>query len=83
MRPGIRFGLSAIEKSDVWSRWKAGESLHEIGRAYIGGILEMANRRLYPFWNHLTTALRSGLPQNEIRDGSSNPFAVIYAEPTG
>ncbi|HVR23608.1 MAG TPA: methyltransferase [Candidatus Polarisedimenticolia bacterium] len=42
----------------------------------------MANRRLYPFWNHLTTALRSGLPQNEIRDGSSNPFAVIYAEPT-
>jgi IS30 family transposase len=34
MRPGIRFGLSAIEKSDVWSRWKAGESLHEIGRAF-------------------------------------------------
>ena len=30
--------------------------------SYIGGILEMANRRLYPFWNHLTTALRSGLP---------------------
>src|SRR6202167_4092579 len=34
MRPGIRFGLSAIEKRDVWSRWKAGESLHEIGRAF-------------------------------------------------
>jgi hypothetical protein len=43
---------------------------------------EMATRRLYPFWNHLTTALRSGLPQNEIRDGNSNPFAAIYAEPT-
>jgi hypothetical protein len=49
--------------------------------SYIGGILEMANRRLYPFWNHLTTALRTGLPQNEIRDGSPNPFAAIYAEP--
>jgi IS30 family transposase len=34
MRPGIRFGLSAIEKGNVWSRWKAGQSLHEIGRAF-------------------------------------------------
>ena len=28
--------------------------------SYIGGILEMANHRLYPFWGHLTTALRTG-----------------------
>lgn len=49
--------------------------------SYIGGILEMANHRLYPFWSHLTTALRTGLPQNEMRDGSPNPFAAIYAEP--
>ena len=34
MRPGQRFGLSAIEKRDVWNRWKAGQSLHEIGRAF-------------------------------------------------
>src|SRR5271167_2047737 len=34
MRRGMRFGLSAIEKRDVWSRWKAGQSLHEIGRAF-------------------------------------------------
>ena len=34
MRPGKRFGLSAIEKRDVWRRWKAGESLHDIGRAF-------------------------------------------------
>jgi hypothetical protein len=34
MRPGKRFGLSAIERSAVWSRWKAGETLHEIGRAF-------------------------------------------------
>ena len=49
--------------------------------SYIGGILEMANHRLYPFWTHLTTALRTGLPQNETRNGSPNPFAAIYAEP--
>jgi hypothetical protein len=34
MRPGKRFKLSAIEKSDIWSRWKAGQTLHEIGRAF-------------------------------------------------
>jgi hypothetical protein len=34
MRPGMRFGLSAIEKRDVWSRSKAGRTLHEIGRAF-------------------------------------------------
>ena len=27
---------------------------------YVGGILDMCNSRLYPFWNHLTEALRSG-----------------------
>src|SRR6202451_4157918 len=34
MRPGKRFGLSVIEKREVWNRWKAGQSLHEIGRAF-------------------------------------------------
>jgi hypothetical protein len=29
-----RFGLSAVQKSDMWRRWKAGQSLHEIGRAF-------------------------------------------------
>ena len=49
--------------------------------SYIGGVLEMANHRLYPFWSHLTTALRNGLPQNEMGNGCPNPFAEIYAEP--
>ena len=30
----MRFGLSEVEKRDVWSRWKAGQTLHEIGRIY-------------------------------------------------
>jgi IS30 family transposase len=34
MRLGQRFGLSAVEKSELWRRWKAGQSLHEIGRAF-------------------------------------------------
>lgn len=49
--------------------------------SYVGGILEMANHRLYPFWGRLTDALRSGLPQNEIRDGGPGLFEVLYSDP--
>ncbi|ADW69052.1 IS30 family transposase [Granulicella tundricola] len=34
MREGRRFGLSAEHKADIWRRWKLGESLKEIGRAF-------------------------------------------------
>ena len=34
MKSGRRFGLSADQKCDVWRRWKAGQTLHEIGRAF-------------------------------------------------
>jgi len=34
MRRGRRYGLSAEQKADIWHRWKAGESLHEIGRVF-------------------------------------------------
>ncbi len=49
--------------------------------SYLGGVLEMANHRLYPFWGHLTTALRTGLPQNEAKDGGPDLFASLYADP--
>ncbi|MGC4017593.1 MAG: methyltransferase [Luteolibacter sp.] len=48
--------------------------------SYIGGILEMANHRLYPFWGELTTALRTGEPQNEVK-GGVDPFTVLYSDP--
>lgn len=47
---------------------------------YVGGILEMANNRLYPFWNHLEDALRTGRPQNEIRSNGTNMFDQLYAD---
>jgi len=34
MRPGKRFGLSTVQKSGLWRRWQAGQSLHEIGRVF-------------------------------------------------
>ena len=48
--------------------------------SYIGGILEMANARLYPFWGSLTEALRTGRPQNEAKRGE-NFFTALYADP--
>ena len=34
MKQGRRFGFSAEQKLEVWRRWKAGQTLHEIGRAF-------------------------------------------------
>jgi len=49
--------------------------------SYIGGILEMAQARLYPFWSDLKTALLTGQPQNEIKHSGKPMFEELYAEP--
>lgn len=48
--------------------------------SYIGGMLEMANTRLYGFWGSLTEALRTGEHQNEGKRGEEF-FAAMYAKP--
>jgi len=58
---------------------------HYLDRAkpsYIGGILEMANARLYAFWGDLSDALRTGKPQNEMKQGGVSMFEALYADPT-
>lgn len=49
--------------------------------SYVGGILEMANHRLYPFWGNLTEGLRTGLPQNELKTGGAGLFETLYTDP--
>jgi len=49
--------------------------------SYIGGILEMANHRLYRFWGGLTEALRTGQLQNEAKSGETPFFQALYADP--
>jgi hypothetical protein len=49
--------------------------------SYVGGVLEMANQRLYPYWGALTTALRTGQPQNEVAGGGEDVWATLYADP--
>jgi hypothetical protein len=48
---------------------------------YIGGILEMANDRLFKFWSDLETALQTGKPQNEIKHTQKSVFEKLYADP--
>jgi IS30 family transposase len=58
MTQARRVKLSAAQRADMWNRWKAGQSLHEIGRAFgkdhvsiqfmlsqHGGIAPVARRR--------------------------------------
>jgi O-methyltransferase domain/Dimerisation domain len=55
--------------------------LDKASPTYIGGILEMANARLYPFWGDLTEALQSGKPQNEIKRTGKSMFEELYSDP--
>jgi SAM-dependent methyltransferase len=47
--------------------------------SYVGGMLEMANARLYRFWGSLTEALQTGKPQNEVKTGEDF-FGTLYQD---
>jgi len=55
--------------------------LDKASPAYIGGILEMSNARLYRFWGDLTEALQTGEPQNEIKHTGTAMFEELYSDP--
>ncbi|HEY8278228.1 MAG TPA: methyltransferase [Bdellovibrionota bacterium] len=50
--------------------------------SYIGGILEMANDRLFRYWGDLDTALKTGKPQNEASRGMKPMFEELYSDPS-
>jgi hypothetical protein len=49
--------------------------------AYIGGLPAMLNSRLFGYWNHLGTALKTGQPQNEVKQSGKSIFEALYARP--
>ena len=55
--------------------------LDKTSPTYIGGILEMSNARLYRFWADLTEALKTGQPQNEIKQTGKPMFDELYSDP--
>jgi len=52
-------------------------------RTYIGGILEMIDHRLYGFWGNLEEGLKTGQPQNEIKETGANAFEALYSNEAG
>jgi SAM-dependent methyltransferase len=48
--------------------------------SYVGGMLEMANDRLFGFWGSLTEGLRTGQLQNEAKTGGDF-FDELYKDP--
>ncbi|SAL42798.1 methyltransferase [Caballeronia telluris] len=75
----VALNLLAREGSTYSNLPDTGLFLDKAKPCYVGGLLEMANSRLYPFWGSLTEALKTGLPQNESKHGG-NLFEAIYRD---
>jgi O-methyltransferase domain/Dimerisation domain len=75
--------LRMLERTDgTYRNTPATELYLDVGKpSYVGGLLEMANARLYGFWGSLTQALKTGVPQNEAKDGGNGLFEALYADP--
>jgi hypothetical protein len=74
--------LKVLDRQDGLYR-NTPETDHFLDRAkpnYMGGLLEMANARLYGSWGFLTEALKTGRNQNEAKE-SGDVFAALYADP--
>lgn len=49
--------------------------------SYVGGILEMCDSRLYKFWGNLEEGLKTGKPQNEVKESGTGLFEELYKDP--
>jgi SAM-dependent methyltransferase len=76
----VALGMLAREGGEYANTPESDLFLDRDKPSYIGGMLEMANARLYPFWGWLTDALLTGEPQNEARTGGDF-FSALYADP--
>jgi hypothetical protein len=75
--------LGMLEREDgVYRNTAATDTFLDRNKVtYLGGMLEMANERLYPFWGSLTEGLKTGLPQNEVKGGGAGLFESLYNDP--
>jgi hypothetical protein len=77
----VALGMLAKNKKGLYANTPETDAFLDRGKpSYIGGFLEMAGARLYPFWGSLTEALQTGQPQNEAKSGGS-VFDVLYSDP--
>ena len=69
------------ESSKYRNSEETGMFLDRNSPAFMGGFLEMANDRLYPFWGNLVEGLKTGHAQNETKDGGKGVFEELYSQP--
>jgi hypothetical protein len=60
---------------------ETGAFLNRKSPTFLGGFLEMAGARLYPFWGGLNDGLRTGKPQNELKTSGKSMFEELYSKP--
>jgi len=73
-RTGLRDSAKYNNADDVNTFLVEGKS------TYIGGLMKMANHRLYGFWGSLEEGLRTGMPQNEIKLTGYPLFEALYQD---
>jgi 2-polyprenyl-3-methyl-5-hydroxy-6-metoxy-1,4-benzoquinol methylase len=73
-RIGLRDSAKYSNAEDVNTFLVEGKS------TYIGGLLKMANHRLYGFWGTLEEGLKTGMPQNEIKLTGYPLFEALYKD---
>jgi hypothetical protein len=80
----VALGLLARDGDGAAGRYRNGEEaalyLDRNSPQYVGGILVMANDRLFRFWADLEEGLRTGKPQNEVKHTGRPVFEELYAD---
>ena len=84
MAQGKRDRLSTEQRIDMWRRWKSGESLHEIGRAFgkgHGSIRFLLTQRLMLAEREdISRGIASGLSIREIANGLQRAVSTVSRE---
>ena len=81
---GLLQRLGLLEDAVYSNADEAGLFLDKKSPKYVGGMLEMADDRLYGHWSHLEEGLRTGEPQNEGKgkpNGNMEFFSELYKDP--
>ena len=77
-------GFLEREGSGVDGRYRntaaTAQFLDKNSPAYMGGMLEMCNQRLFRFWADLGEALKTGQPQNEVKYSGKSMFETLYED---
>lgn len=78
----VGMGLLRRDRSGLYSNSRQAGLFLVRGRpSYIGGIMELASKRLYDLWSGLGDLLRTGRPEAEEEQGENEFFSSLYRDP--